>query len=256
MHAWQIILLVIAGGIVLSIAWLFISAALVDFNKEYDRETPYYWFLLRLSVRAAVWGGRIRVRAEGTELLPDSGTFLLVQNHRSSYDPIITWRVLEKRDLLFVSKTENRRQPVFGKIIHRVGCLYIDRENVRESLKTIREAAEIMKEGKYSVAIYPEGTRSKTEELLPFHNGVFKAAQKAGVPIVVTVMSGSEGVARNWPLKATNVTMKVVEVIQPSEHQGLRTEEIGERVKASMERALGLPSSETSSCAEEKNTVQ
>ncbi len=238
MHAGLIILLSVIGLIVLVLLILFISAYRIDFNKTYPRESPYYWFLVKLSVWVSVWGGRIRVNTEGTEKMPSEGTFLLVQNHRSSYDPIITWKVFWKHDLLFVSKTENRKKPVYGRLIHRIGCLYIDREDARSSVRTIAQAAEILKEGKYSVGIYPEGTRSKTDELLPFHNGVFRAAQKAKVPIVVTVMQGSGQIWPNWPWKRTAVTLKVLEVIPAEEAAAMRTEEIGERVRKAMEAAL------------------
>ena len=147
MHAGLIILLSLAGLIVLVLAVLFISAYRIDFNKTYPRESPYYWFLVKLSVYVSLWGGRVRVRTEGTEKMPAEGTFLLVQNHRSNFDPIITWKVFWEKKLLFVSKTENRKKLVYGRLIHRIGCLYIDREDARSSVRTIAQAAEILREG-------------------------------------------------------------------------------------------------------------
>lgn len=61
----------------------------------------------------------------------------------------------------------------------------IDRENPRNALLTIEKAAKLIESDEVSIGIYPEGTRSKECVLLPFHNGVFKIAQKASVPIVV-----------------------------------------------------------------------
>lgn len=97
------------------------------------------------------------------EKLPKNERFLLVCNHRSKFDPILTWYVLRDYNLAFISKPENFRRCCF---------MAIDRENPRNALKTIHQAAELIKQNEVSVAVYPEGTRSKTCELLPFHNGI------------------------------------------------------------------------------------
>ena len=67
---------------------------------------------------------------------------------------------------------------------------------------------------------------------------MFRAAQKAKVPIVVTVVKGSGRIWPNWPWKRTPVTLKVLEVIPAEEAAGMRTEEIGERIRREMEEAL------------------
>lgn len=67
----------------------------------------------------------------------------------------------------------------------RLYCLFLDRENPKEGLKTILQAIDYVKHG-ISICIFPEGTRNKGEELslLPFHNGSFKIAEKTGCPII------------------------------------------------------------------------
>ncbi len=75
----------------------------------------------------------------------------------------------------------------------KVCCfLPIDRENPRKAIPTINRAAKLLKEQEVSVGIYPEGTRGKDCRLLPFHNGVFKIAQKAEAPIAVLSITGTE----------------------------------------------------------------
>ena len=99
-------------------------------------------------------------------------------------------------------------------------------------MTAINSAAEMLKEDAVSVGVYPEGTRSKTGELLPFHNGVFKIAQKANVPMVVSVIQGTEQIHRNFPFHHTDVYVDFIEVIPSEELAGKRTNVIGERVRA------------------------
>ena len=81
----------------------------------------------------------------------------------------------------------------------------IDRENPRNAMKTIIKASKLLQKGEVSVGVYPEGTRSKECKLLPFHNGVFKIAQRADAPIAIVAISGTEKVSKNYPLHKTDV---------------------------------------------------
>lgn len=73
----------------------------------------------------------------------------------------------------------------------------IDRENPRNAIKTIEKAAQLIEKKEVSIAVYPEGTCGKECVPLPFHNGVFKIAQKASVPIVVAAVQRTEQIHRN-----------------------------------------------------------
>ena len=104
---------------------------------------------------------------------------MFVGNHRSNFDPIIEWLVLKPWDIAFISKGENFKIPFFGRIIRKCCFMPIDRENPRKALRTINKASDLLQSGEVSIGVYPEGTRSKTGELLPFHDGVFHIAKKA-----------------------------------------------------------------------------
>ena len=174
---------------------------------------------------------RIKIHVEGLENVPKNSRFLLVGNHRSNYDPILTWHILKKYEVSFISKKSNFKIPFFGKIIRKCSFMEIDRENPRNAIKTINAASELIVNNEASIAVYPEGTRSKTKELLPFHNGVFKIAQKSSVPIVVLTIQGTENIYKNIPFKKTDVQMKFVSVISEEEVNSMSTSEIGEKVK-------------------------
>lgn len=114
----------------------------------------------------------------------------------------------------------------------------IDRENPRNAMKTIERATELLKKDEVSIAVYPEGTRSKDCTLLPFHSGVFKVAQKANVPVVVTTIQGTEQVKNNYPWKSTTVRINVVKVIDADYVKATKTSILSDEVRELMEKDL------------------
>ena len=159
-------------------------------------------------------------------------------NHRSKFDPILTWYAFGKEQLSFISKPENFRVPVYGRIIHRCLFMAIDRENPRNAMKTVNRAADLLKNDEVNVAVYPEGRRNYEEGLLPFHGAMFKIAQKANVPIVVMTAKGTYEIQKNFPLRRSHVELDVLEVIPAEEIKGMKTAAIGERVAAVMNKNL------------------
>lgn len=230
---WEYVLYVL--GIMFSIFLLMVLFTFICglFVKEkfYPKNSKFYRFLLYFWTGFMVVILRIKIHVEGLENVPKNSRFLLVGNHRSNYDPILTWHILKKYEVSFISKKSNFKIPFFGKIIRKCSFMEIDRENPRNAIKTINAASELIVNNEASIAVYPEGTRSKTKELLPFHNGVFKIAQKSSVPIVVLTIQGTENIYKNIPFKKTDVQMKFVSVISEEEVVSMSTSEIGEKVK-------------------------
>ena len=114
---------------------LAVSALLVSTKKEYRHDSPFYRWLLDSSIRLAVPILRIHVDVRGLEQLPQDTPVFFVGNHRSNFDPILTWYVLRKYRIGYLSKAENFRIPLYGQIIRRCGCTAIDRENPRCSAR-------------------------------------------------------------------------------------------------------------------------
>lgn len=182
---------------------------------------------------------RVRIHLAGEERLPD-GRFLLVSNHRSGYDPITTVWALRKWDIAFITKPENLRIPLAGPMIYRANYLPIDRENPREAIKTVNAAAKLLQNDVVSIGVYPEGTRGREADMLPFHNGVFKIAQKANVPIVVLSVRGTEDIKAHLPLRHTDVYLDVCAVLPAEEIVSAPTVEVSERVRAILTEDLTL----------------
>lgn len=224
----------------LLLPWIFygICALFINPKKEYKKDSKFYRFILNVATFIGLKLVRIKVTVEGLEQVPANTKFLLVSNHRSKFDPIITWYVFRKWKPAFISKEANFHIFIFGRIIRKCCFMVIDRENPRKALTTVENASELLKKKEVSIGAYPEGTRSKTKELLPFHNGMFKIAQKAEAPIVVISIDGTEKIHKNFPKRSTNVRLKVLEYIPYEKIADIRTAEIGDEVKKMMEESL------------------
>ncbi len=206
---------------------LVISAAVVDRKKTYDQYNKYYRFLLYSATAIGMWLLRIKFVVTGEEKIPKDGRFLMICNHRSNYDPLVTWHCFRKYQLAFISKPENFKVPVFGRLVHRCGFMPIDRENPRNAAKTLITAVNRIKSDTFSVMVYPEGTRSKGTNLLDFHAGVIKIAQKAKVPLVIMSVAGTEQIVKRTPWRKTVVYQDILETIPYEALEGKHTTDIG-----------------------------
>ena len=142
------------------------------------------------SLRLVQWAFNVILKISGVEVtvigeenVPDEPV-LFIGNHRSYFDILLTYSRC-KRLTGYVAKKEMLRYPLLRDWMKRLYCLFLDRENPKEGLKTILQAIDYEKNG-ISICIFPEGTRNDGEELsmLPFHNGSFKIAEKSGCAIV------------------------------------------------------------------------
>lgn len=231
---------VFLGVIMLYLLVLLVASLLVKSEKEYERYSPFYGWLLVSAAAIALFLGRVRVKASGLEKLPKKGRFLFVCNHLSNYDPVVVWRYLPENRVAFLCKKEVFSMPVLGKLIRKCCFRVMDRENVRNALTTISKSVELLKKGEVSIGVYPEGHRNTEEKtvLLPFHNGVFKIAEKAKVPIVVATVKSTDCIHRNFPWHRTTVYFDILEVLGEEWIEGMRTAEISVRVQELMKENL------------------
>ena len=165
-----------------------------------------------------------RIRLQGTEKLPHT-PFLWVSNHRSAFDPLCTIAAVEK-DVVFIAKPGVFKIPVIGALMRRVGFMPIDRENARNAVTTIKQAAACIRERHRCVGIYPEGTRSKDGTLLPFHAGSFKIAVLAQCPVVVASVRYEKR-----PLWGKRVHLHILDVIDTDYVTANNTAVIADRAK-------------------------
>ena len=127
--------------------------------------------------------------------------------------------------------------PVIGSVLERLCFLAIDRENARNAVTTIKRSAELIKDVGLSVGIYPEGTRSKDGNLLPFHAGSFKIAKLAGCPVAVVTIRYEKSGLLPWNKR---VYLQVVDVMDEAFVAENNTAAMSERAEAAIREDLGL----------------
>lgn len=230
--------LIVASAVVLflilSMPLMFIEWIIGKFNMDVKN---------RSSLAIVNWGFRLvihlsgtRVIALGEENIPKDSAVLYVGNHRSFYDIVLTY-VRVPRPTGYVAKKEMEKVPLLSIWMRYLHCLFLDRDNIKEGLKTILAAIEKAKSG-ISICIFPEGTRNKTADtFLPFHEGSFKIAEKAGVPIIPMTIVNSAAVFEDHFPKVKKATV-VIEYGKPLYINELPKEErknIGAKVKSVIE---------------------
>ena len=178
------------------------------------------------SLRIVQWGFKVILKISGVEVtvigedrVPNEPV-LYVGNHRSYFDILLTYSRCPIRTG-YVAKKEMERYPLLSNWMRNLYCLFLDREDIKQGLKTILQAADYVKSG-ISVCIFPEGTRNKNADetdMLPFHDGSFKIATRAKSPIIPVAISNSANIwEANFPkMSPTHVVIEYSKPIIPSE---------------------------------------
>ncbi len=177
----------------------------------------------RSSMALVSWGFRCitalagtKVVVKGRENIPADTAVLYVGNHRSFFDVVLTC-TLFPRVTGYVAKVEMRKAPILSLWMKNIHCLFLDRDNIKEGLKTILAGVEEVKNG-YSLCIFPEGTRNKVNDtFLPFKEGSLKIAEKGNVPIIpLTLVNTAQVFEDHFPkIKKTTVIIDFGQPVYP-----------------------------------------
>lgn len=131
-----------------------------------------------------------RIQVIGEENVPKDRAILYVGNHKSYFDILLTYSRVP-RLTGYVAKKEMESFPILSIWMKRLHCLFLDRKDIKQGLKTILTGIDLIKNG-ISVCIFPEGTRNKSNDrLLPFKEGSLKMAEKTGCPIIPFAITNS-----------------------------------------------------------------
>ena len=208
-------------------------------SKEQKPARPKAWVnaYIRMMMRWLMPLCNVRVVLKGREKMPKEAC-VLVSNHRSMFDPMVILQAFPEREIVFVSKIENFRIPIAKKFFAHAGYLPIDRENAMKAMREIRRGIGMMQESHVDIGIYPEGTRSKTGELLEFKAGAFLLAKKANAPVVIISTKNTGRIAKRMPFLHTRVELEVLEVLDVETVQVLSMDEISLRVRSDIEESL------------------
>lgn len=159
----------------------YVNLKKIDYAKNYRMAQVMCKGILK------IMGARVDV--QGKETLKDIGTSVYMGTHKSYLDIVIMIMLIDE-PLIFIGKAEVDHIPFIRSWFKSIGGLPMKREDIRQSFKVILEAIDKLEAG-YSVAIFPEGTRTIGIEMGEFKAGSFKLATKANVPIVPIAMQNT-----------------------------------------------------------------
>ena len=184
---------------------------LKQFNP--DLQIRQSFALVKAIFRLLLFICGVKIDFAGQDLIPKDRPVLYVCNHRSIFDILVATQFVPG-STSFVSKIELRKVPLLAQWMNNIRCVFIDRSNPKEALRSINAAIDNIKEGT-SVWIFPEGTRNHEDAMLPFKEGSFRIAEKTSCPVVPVAMTGTDDILeKHFPyVHATHVKVKVGEPI-------------------------------------------
>lgn len=187
------------------------------FNKPHVDKAQLRFVQWAFKVVAFISG--VKLTVIGEENVPKDEAVLYIGNHRGIFDVVITYARCPGLTG-YVSKISVMKVPILRTVMERLYCLFIDRDDIKQSLTIILKAIDLVKQG-VSVCIFPEGTRfknaTKASDMNEFKEGSFKIATKSGCKIVPMAIKGTEDIFEThlpW-IKRQEVTLRYGEPIDP-----------------------------------------
>lgn len=171
--------------------------------------------MVQTAFKLILWITGAKITVIGEEHVPKDQAVLYVGNHNSYFDILMTYSRCP--DLTgYVAKVEMLRYPLLRDWMKALYCLFLDREDMRAGLKTILKGIEYIKKG-ISICIFPEGTRNRTDKMLPFKEGSMKIAEKTGCLIIpMAITNSAEIFERHIPIiKPARVILEYGTPIDP-----------------------------------------
>ncbi len=198
-------------------------------NVEKYTEEEHLKVLKKIVYRANR-GGNVTIKAYGKEHIPKQNGFMLFPNHQGMYDMLALVDVCPL-PLSVVAKKEVKNIPILRQVFKIIKALFMDREDVRQSMQIILEVSKEVQNGR-NFTIFPEGTRSKNGNAVgEFKGGSFKAATKAKCPIVPVALIDSFKPFDTKSIKPVTVQVHFLEPLLYEDYKGMNTSEIAEEVR-------------------------
>lgn len=230
--------IVVIGFLVLSIPILIAEWIIGKFSPQFKDISSLKIVLAVFRLCIFITGSNITVIGE--ENVPKDTPVLYIANHRSFFDVLLTY-VRVPRCTGYIAKYEMKNIPLLNCWMRNLHCIFLNRKNIRQGLKSIQDAAEEIKSG-ISICIFPEGTRSKDTsevEMLPFRKGSFKIATKAKCPIVPIALSNTSAIFEDH-LPMIRPAHVVLEYGKPIYPDALTKEELRNLEQYAQDVVLGM----------------
>lgn len=188
-----IIVLIVLLYLILGIPVLLIEWVIGKINR---RARDYSSLrLVQSAFKLIMFATGVKLTVIGEENVPKDRAVLYVGNHRSYFDVVMTYARCP-RLTGYIAKIEMLRYPLLRDWMKALYCLFLDRDDIRAGLKTILQGIEYIKNG-ISICIFPEGTRNRSDTMMPFKEGSMKMAEKTGCPIIPMAITNSAEIFEN-----------------------------------------------------------
>lgn len=218
--------------------WCIISALVLAVTYPFDKSRRF----VHECSRYMTWvffglPPRVRRTIDGVENIDRRKAYVIVLNHTSGVDIIAAYKI--PLNFRWVSKREVFRIPFFGPMLLVHGDIPIERGNAAAAMAKVVHQGKIWLGRGASVAIFPEGTRSKDGEIHRFKAGAFTLAKEAGVEILPVVMTGTATMFRGWRMNWTNrIRIRVLPPVSVEEAASMEIKELAQTVQERMTTAL------------------
>lgn len=198
-------------------------------DKELDVQTKKVYRaeiykLMQDVSRRMIKAAGTTVEVKGLENLPAKGPVVYMATHKGLYDSPVLASIIDE-SCIYIGKEEMKKFPIMGDWFNATGSIYLARDDMKQSLKAILDGIGELKQGQ-SIVIFPEGTRSKGEEMGSFKAGSFKLATKAKVPIVPIAIQNTHKVLEASGQKGIGKATVYVNIGKPIDVASLSAEEI------------------------------
>jgi 1-acyl-sn-glycerol-3-phosphate acyltransferase len=205
------------------------------------RKVPLLYRAGHAGVRLGLALSGVKVRVEGRDHMLHDRMAVYAVNHASNLEPPILFHVLSPvfPRLRVLYKAELRKLPILVRAWDLAGFVPLERANRDQSLPAIDRAAEALMEGN-SFLIFPEGTRSRTGNLLPFKKGGFIMAIKAQAPIVPVAIAGARDALRkgSFVIQPVTVTVRFAPAVETAGLTLDQRDAVAAQVRSAMEALL------------------
>ena len=173
---------------------------------------------------------RVKLVLTGEENIPEHNKFIFMANHQENYDIIVIKPIFKNHTLDFIAKESVMKLPVFGKWIKILGNVPIGRYSDRSAAKSIIQGIRLDESG-IPMAIFPEGKRSFSNEMIDFKAGAFKLAMKPKANILIGTIYNFSKILKQWPWKKQTVYVHIHPLLTYEEYEGLNSHELSDKVR-------------------------
>jgi len=179
------------------------------------------------------------VEVIGQENIPKDSAVLFVSNHQGHLDYAAFLGYIDKPKG-FIALRGARSIPIVSKWMKDMDCIFMSRTRIKQAVKSIDRGVELLKSG-WSMVIFPEGRRSKSDTIAPFKAGSFKLATKSKVPIIPVTLDGTYKIieANNYLIVPTHIRVTIHPMIETENLEGEELKNLPEKVQTVIASALG-----------------